>query len=164
MKCHTPFFVESAVPDLVEQVCQKSRRKTLRGIMVHLDNARPDNSRKSEAALTAKKQVESLSQLIIQIYLRVTSSSLECSRNERREQWDLLSDSCSIDRINRERCDTSNFLFRQRSEDAISMREFCLVWSTAHYRVVSLLIGHLYSLWSSNLVSKSIFCDGFHTY
>jgi hypothetical protein len=52
MKYNTTFFVESVVPDLVEPVCQESRRKTLRGIMVHLDNARLGNSRKSEAAHT----------------------------------------------------------------------------------------------------------------
>jgi hypothetical protein len=55
MKYNTTFFVESVVPDLVERSCQESRRKTLRAIMVHLDNARPHNSRKSEAALTATK-------------------------------------------------------------------------------------------------------------
>jgi hypothetical protein len=55
MKYKITFFVESVVPDLGEHVCQGSRRKTLRGIMVHLDNARPPNSRKSEAALTATK-------------------------------------------------------------------------------------------------------------
>jgi hypothetical protein len=51
MKYHMAFFVESVVPDLVEHVCQK----TLRGIMVHLDNAWPHNSSKSEAALPAIK-------------------------------------------------------------------------------------------------------------
>jgi hypothetical protein len=55
MKYNTTFFVESVVPDSVEDVCQESRRKTLRGIMVHLDNAQPHNSRKSEAAFTATK-------------------------------------------------------------------------------------------------------------
>jgi transposase len=55
MKYNIAFFVESVVPDLVEHVCQESRRKTLRSIMVHLDNARPHNNRKSEAALTTTK-------------------------------------------------------------------------------------------------------------
>jgi hypothetical protein len=32
MKYNTTFFVESVIPDLVEHVCQESRRKTLRGI------------------------------------------------------------------------------------------------------------------------------------
>jgi hypothetical protein len=52
-KYDTTFFVKSVVPDLVEHVCQESRWKALQDIMVHLDNARPHNSRKSEAALTA---------------------------------------------------------------------------------------------------------------
>jgi hypothetical protein len=55
MKYNTTFFVESVVPDLVEYIYQESRRKTLRGIMVHLDNARPHNSIKTETALTATK-------------------------------------------------------------------------------------------------------------
>jgi hypothetical protein len=55
MTYNITFFVESVVPDLVEHVCQESRRKTPRRTMVHLDNARPHNSRKSEAALTATK-------------------------------------------------------------------------------------------------------------
>jgi hypothetical protein len=55
MKYNTAFFIESGVPDLLEHVCQKSRQKTLRDIMVHIDNVRPHNSRKSEATLTATK-------------------------------------------------------------------------------------------------------------
>jgi transposase len=55
MKYNTSFFIESVVPDLVEHICQESRRQTLRGIMVHLDDARPYNSRKSETALTETK-------------------------------------------------------------------------------------------------------------
>jgi hypothetical protein len=47
MKYNTTSFVESGVPDSVERVGQESRRKTLRGIMVHLDNARPHNSTKT---------------------------------------------------------------------------------------------------------------------
>jgi hypothetical protein len=55
MEYNTTFIVESGVPDLVERVCQESRRKKPRGITVHLNNTRLHNSRKSEAALTAKK-------------------------------------------------------------------------------------------------------------
>jgi hypothetical protein len=55
MKYNATFFIESVVPDLVEHVCQESRRKMLRGILVHMDNARPRNSGKSESALTATK-------------------------------------------------------------------------------------------------------------
>jgi hypothetical protein len=52
MKHNTTFFIESVVPDSVEHICQESQRETSRGIVVHLDNARP-HSRKSQAALTA---------------------------------------------------------------------------------------------------------------
>jgi hypothetical protein len=55
MKYNTTFCAESVVPDLVEHVCQKSRWKMLRGMMVHLDNPRPHNSRKREVAVTATK-------------------------------------------------------------------------------------------------------------
>jgi hypothetical protein len=55
MKYNTTFFAESGVPDLVEHVCQESRRKTFRSILVHLDNARPHDSGKSEAALIVTK-------------------------------------------------------------------------------------------------------------
>jgi hypothetical protein len=54
MNYNPTFSVESVVPDLVEHLCQESRRKTLRGIMIHLDNARPHKDRKSEAALPGK--------------------------------------------------------------------------------------------------------------
>jgi hypothetical protein len=55
MRYNTTFFVESVVPDLVELVCQESRRKTLRELMVHLDNTRLRNNRKSQATLIATK-------------------------------------------------------------------------------------------------------------
>jgi hypothetical protein len=55
MKYNTTFFVESVVPDLIEHVCQESWRKTLRGMMVHLDNAQPHNKRNRKAAHTATK-------------------------------------------------------------------------------------------------------------
>jgi hypothetical protein len=55
MKENTTFFVESVVPDLVEHICQETRRRTLRGIMVHPDNTRPHNSRQSGAAFTATR-------------------------------------------------------------------------------------------------------------
>jgi hypothetical protein len=55
MKYNTAFFVESVVPDLVEHVCQESRPKMLRSIMIYLDSARLPNSRKSEIAHIAIK-------------------------------------------------------------------------------------------------------------
>jgi hypothetical protein len=55
MKYSPTFFVESVILDLVEHVCQESQWKTLRGVMVHLDNARPHNSRESEASHIAAK-------------------------------------------------------------------------------------------------------------
>jgi hypothetical protein len=55
MKQNPIFFAESVVLDLVESFCQESRRKTPRDIRVYLGNARPHNSRKSEAALTVTK-------------------------------------------------------------------------------------------------------------
>jgi hypothetical protein len=85
MKYHATFFIESVVLDLVECLCQESRRKTVRGILVHLDNAPPHNSRKVRQPLLQQKPVESLLELTVEIDLRVTFSSLEWSRNECRE-------------------------------------------------------------------------------
>jgi hypothetical protein len=51
LKYNATFFVESAVPDLFKHGREEGRRKMLRGIMVHLDNARPHYSRKSNEAL-----------------------------------------------------------------------------------------------------------------
>jgi hypothetical protein len=53
MKYNITFFVELVVPELVEHVCHESRRKTFRGILIRLDNARPQQ--KSETALAATK-------------------------------------------------------------------------------------------------------------
>jgi hypothetical protein len=53
--------------------------------MVHLDNAGPHNSGKGSQLLLQQNPVESRPQLTVQIYLRVTFSSLECSGNECRE-------------------------------------------------------------------------------
>jgi hypothetical protein len=46
MRDNTIFFVESVVPDLVEYLLHESQQKMLRGILVHLDNARSHNGRK----------------------------------------------------------------------------------------------------------------------
>jgi hypothetical protein len=85
MKYNKSFFVESVVPDLVEHVYQESQQKTLRGIIVHLDNARPHSSRKSETVLTATKVRRIPAQPTVRFDLGVTSPFLECSRNECRE-------------------------------------------------------------------------------
>jgi hypothetical protein len=53
MKYNATICVELVVPDLVDHVCQESRRKALQGNMVHLDNARSHSGRKREAVLTA---------------------------------------------------------------------------------------------------------------
>jgi hypothetical protein len=58
MKYNATFFVESVVPGLVKYVCQESRRQTLRGIMVHLDNTRLYNSRKVRQLLLQQKSVK----------------------------------------------------------------------------------------------------------
>jgi transposase len=55
MKYNAIFFVESVVPDLMEEVCQESWGKAFQGILAHLDNARPHSSGKSEAVLTETK-------------------------------------------------------------------------------------------------------------
>jgi hypothetical protein len=54
-KYNITFFVESVVPDLVERVYQESRRKTPRGTMNHMDDARPHNGRKMRQLLLQQK-------------------------------------------------------------------------------------------------------------
>jgi hypothetical protein len=49
---NSTFFYDIIVPDLVENVITHSRRRTLKGVLVHLDNARLDNSKKSNECLT----------------------------------------------------------------------------------------------------------------
>jgi hypothetical protein len=45
------FFYGSVVSDLIESICAYSWRKTLKCIMLHLDDARPHNSRQSTECL-----------------------------------------------------------------------------------------------------------------
>jgi hypothetical protein len=44
-------FCSIGVPGLVEHICSGSRRRSLKGFYVHLDNARPRNSRQSNDCL-----------------------------------------------------------------------------------------------------------------
>jgi hypothetical protein len=46
------FFYDVVVPDLLENLRAHSRRRTLKGVFVHLDNASPHNSQKSNECLT----------------------------------------------------------------------------------------------------------------
>jgi hypothetical protein len=41
------FFCDVVVPSLTDDILSRSRRKSFKGLDVHLDNARPDNSRQS---------------------------------------------------------------------------------------------------------------------
>jgi hypothetical protein len=49
---NTTFFWNVVIPDLLEIICAESRRRMLKGVIMHLDNASPDNSRKSHEYLT----------------------------------------------------------------------------------------------------------------
>jgi hypothetical protein len=64
MRCLTPsfdcrihgplkFFCDQVVPSLVEGITSRGRRKTLKGFMVHHDNASPHNSRRSQECFEA---------------------------------------------------------------------------------------------------------------
>jgi hypothetical protein len=48
----TIFFGDVVFPDLLENICAGRRRRTLKGVIMHLDDARPHNSRKSNECLT----------------------------------------------------------------------------------------------------------------
>jgi hypothetical protein len=49
---NSPFFCDVVVSDLVENDCAHSRRQVLKGVLVHLDSARPHNSKQSNECLT----------------------------------------------------------------------------------------------------------------
>jgi hypothetical protein len=49
------FFCNVVVPNLVENICSGSRRRSLTGFYVHLDNERPHNSHQSNDRLQSTK-------------------------------------------------------------------------------------------------------------
>jgi hypothetical protein len=49
---NTTFFYDVVFPDLLDNMCAGGRRRTLKGVIMHLDNACPRNSRKSNECLT----------------------------------------------------------------------------------------------------------------
>jgi hypothetical protein len=48
---NSTFFCQSVLPDLIRNLGAHSRRRTLKGLFVHLDNACPHNSRESSQCL-----------------------------------------------------------------------------------------------------------------
>jgi histone-lysine N-methyltransferase SETMAR len=52
---NSSFFCSVIVPSLVEDICSGSRRRSLKGFYVDLDNARPHNSRQSNDCLQSTK-------------------------------------------------------------------------------------------------------------
>jgi hypothetical protein len=49
------FFCDQVVPNLIYGITSHRRRKTLQGFMIHLDNANPHSSRKSQELLEANR-------------------------------------------------------------------------------------------------------------
>jgi hypothetical protein len=72
-----PFFYDSIVFGFVESICAHSQRKTVRDIMMHLDNARRHNSRIFTKCLEQFRPVELHIQFIPQTQHQVASSSLD---------------------------------------------------------------------------------------
>jgi hypothetical protein len=52
---NTPFFCEQVLARLADEMISDSRRKTLKGILIHLDNACPHNSELSHDCFEATK-------------------------------------------------------------------------------------------------------------
>jgi hypothetical protein len=52
---NTAFFCDQVVPSLIHAITSHGRRKTLQGFMIHLDNASPHNSRRSQECLEAHR-------------------------------------------------------------------------------------------------------------
>jgi len=49
------YFCDTVVPNLRSEICTQRRRRTLRGIVIHMDNARPHNAKISVEALESIK-------------------------------------------------------------------------------------------------------------
>jgi histone-lysine N-methyltransferase SETMAR len=52
---NSAFLCDVVVPDLVRNICFHSRRKSLKGMYIHLDNARPYNSKRTAEYLSGTK-------------------------------------------------------------------------------------------------------------
>jgi hypothetical protein len=52
---NSAFLCDIVVTDLVRDICSHSRRKSLKGIYIHLDNARPQNSKPAAECLSRTK-------------------------------------------------------------------------------------------------------------
>jgi transposase len=52
---NSAFLCDIVIPELVQNICSSSRRKSLKGMYIHLDNARPHNSRRATECLSRTK-------------------------------------------------------------------------------------------------------------
>jgi hypothetical protein len=55
MKYNSSFFCDVVMPGLIQNMTSSSRRKTLKLFFIHLDNARPHNSKQSQECIQASK-------------------------------------------------------------------------------------------------------------
>jgi hypothetical protein len=65
-KYNSQYFCQHVIPDIQQNVCSSSRRKTLNGILLHLENASTGNSRLSSKRLNRQNPKECYNHLIAQ--------------------------------------------------------------------------------------------------
>jgi hypothetical protein len=53
MKYNSSFFCDVVMPGLIQNITFNNRRKTLKLFFIHLDNARPHNSKQSQQRIQA---------------------------------------------------------------------------------------------------------------
>jgi hypothetical protein len=75
---NTTFFTDSVLPSLI--VWLRTRRRTLKGRLIHMDNARSDNSGQHQRRIQASRAERLLCLSDDPDLVRVTSSSLDISK------------------------------------------------------------------------------------
>jgi hypothetical protein len=55
MKCNSQYFCQHVIPDIQQHICSSSRNKTLKDVLLHLDNARAHDSRLSPETIKFPK-------------------------------------------------------------------------------------------------------------
>jgi hypothetical protein len=73
-------FIDALMLSLIENVWLQTRRKTLKGWFIHVDNARPHNLERAERCIEASRAERLLHPAYSPDRVRVTSSSLDISK------------------------------------------------------------------------------------
>jgi hypothetical protein len=53
--CNTAFFIDAVMPSLIENVRSRTRKETLKGWLIHMENARPRNLGRAQRCIEASR-------------------------------------------------------------------------------------------------------------